>query len=394
METTSGDYGQPRDEQELAAAAEVMQQSYAMSAADALAWAQRVGRDDLRLLRHDGQVVGTLVYMKMGQWYGGRSVPTVGVGGVGVHPVYRGHGTATTLMTHLLRDARATGAPLSTLYPATQPLYRRVGYEQAGARYEYRVQVPSLSFHERPLSLRAIEARDEAAITECYQRTARSRQGWLDRGAYVWSRVRTPRDGQAHGYLVEGTSGVEGYLYVVRKQLQGWKQELLLSDFVANTREAALRLWSFLGDHQSLATEAVWFGGGDEPLLRMLKEQTYSVKLHMHWMIRVLDVATALQARGWPAGFSGTLHLEVEDELFPENHGRFVLEVSDGEARVRRGGEGRMAMNVRTLSSLYTGFMSAEALRTMGAFVRVDDASVRTAMALFSGPPPSIRDMF
>ena len=393
VETMGGAFGPPRDEQELAAAADIMVQAYAMAPAAATAWTQRVGPQGLRLLREAGHVAGTLVSIPMGQWYGGRNVPIIGVGGVGVSPVHRGQGTATRLMQHLLREARESGAPLSTLYPATQPLYRRVGYEHAGARYEVRVQIPMLDVSERTLSLRPIEARDEPAITACYQRFAQTRQGWLARGPYVWSRVYVPRDGTATGYLVEGASGVEGYLYVVRKPLAAWKQELFLSDVVATTRAAAQRILSFLGDHRSLAAEAVWYGGADDPLLLLLREQTWSVKLDIHWMVRVLDVAKALEARGWPAGLSGALHLEVEDALFPENQGRFVLEVADGAARVRRGGEGRLRLDVRALASLYTGFHSAEALRMVGA-LEADDASVRSAVALFSGPQPSIRDMF
>nr|WP_225937920.1 GNAT family N-acetyltransferase [Myxococcus sp. RHSTA-1-4] len=377
----------------MSATADIMMHSYAMAPADAAAWTQRVGAANLRLLREGGRVAGTLVSIPMGQWYGGRDVPIIGVGGVGVSPVHRGHGTATRLMQSLLREARESGAPLSTLYPATQPLYRRVGYEHSGARYEIRVQVPAIDVQERTLSLRAIEERDEAAITACYQRMAQWRQGWLSRSPYLWARVRAPRAGAAHGYLVEGASGVEGYVYLVRKQTTGFNQELIASDLVANTPAAARRLLSFLGDHRSLAKEAVWYGGADDPLLPLLREQTYSVKLDMHWMVRVLDVAKALEARGWPVGLSGALHLEVEDDLLPENRGRFVLEVSDGVARVRRGGEGRMRMHVRGLSSLYTGFLSAEALRAMGA-LEADDASVRAAVSLFWGPQPSIRDMF
>jgi predicted acetyltransferase len=393
VETKPGDFGPPRDEQELSAAADIMMHSYAMAPADAAAWTQRVGMKDLRLLREGGRVVGTLVFIPMGQWYGGRDVPMVGVGGVGVSPLYRGQGTATRLMQGVLREARESGAPLSALYPATQPLYRRVGYELAGARYEVRVQVPGIDARERTLALRPIEERDEAAVIACYQHMARARQGWLSRGPYVWSRVRAPRVGMAHGYLVEGASGVEGYVYLVRKQTVGFKQEMIASDLVANTPAAARRLLSFLGDHRSLATEVSWFGGADDPLLLLLREQTYSVKLDMQWMVRVLDVAKALEARGWPAGLSGALHLEVEDDLFPENQGRFVLEVSDGVARVRRGGDGRLRTHVRGLAPLYTGFWSAEVLRAMGA-LEADDASVRTAGALFSGPQPSIRDMF
>ena len=62
-------------------------------------------------------------------------------------------------------------------------------------------------------------------------------------------------------------------------------------------------------------------GGPMDPLLLLMREQDYQVKLLFHWMLRVLDVPAALEARGYPAGVSGTLHLEVEDELFPENRG-------------------------------------------------------------------------
>ncbi|ATB49982.1 acetyltransferase [Corallococcus macrosporus DSM 14697] len=393
METQPGDFGPPRDEREMSAVADIMMQSYAMSPADGAAWMQRTTRSDLRLLREGGEVAASLVLIRMGQWYGGRSVPVIGVGGVGVSPVHRGRGTATRLMQHLLREARATGAPLSVLYPATQPLYRRVGYEHAGTRQEIRLQVPSLDFSERTLSLRPIREADTAAIVLSYQRHARHRPGWLDRGDFSWGRVRNMRGEVAQGYLVEGSAGVEGHVYVIRRALKDFKQELFLTDVVAHTPAAARRILSFLGDHRSLATEAFWYGGVDDPLLLLLREQTYSVKLYMHWMVRVLDVASALGARGWSEGLSGALHLEVEDDLFPENQGRFVLEVSEGQARVRRGGEGRLRLHVRELAPLYTGHLSAQALRAMGA-LHGEEASVRAADSLFAGPPPSLRDMF
>ncbi|WP_372240400.1 sterol carrier protein domain-containing protein [Corallococcus sp. CA049B] len=77
----------------------------------------------------------------------------------------------------------------------------------------------------------------------------------------------------------------------------------------------------------------------------------------------------------------------------PGEHGRFVLEVEGGTARVRPGGEGRLKLHVRALAPLYTGFLTPRALQLAGMLTG-DDASLDAASALFSGPAPSLRDMF
>jgi predicted acetyltransferase len=392
METGRQDFGPPVAE-ELTAVADIGAQAFAISPPEAVAWVEKVGLPNYRVLREGGTVVGTSVPIPMGQWYGGRRVAMAGVGGVGVAPGARGRGTATRLMQRLVQELRGSGFPLSVLYPSTQPLYRRVGYEQAGSRYELRVQAHELNFTERTLALRPVKPSDQAALQEVYRRHASSRHGYLDRSAYIWDRVVSPRNETAYGFLVEGANGVEGYLYLVRRRKVDLKQELALTDFVALTPNAARRLLSFLGDHRSLALEVAWTGSPADPLLLLLGEQNYQVRLLFHWMLRVLDVPAALEARGYPTGLSGTLHLEVEDELFPENRGRFLLEVSGGEARVRQGGEGRVRLNVRTLAPLYSGFLSAQALRSVGA-LEADDASLAVAGALFAGPTPALPDMF
>jgi predicted acetyltransferase len=393
MELNILDFGPPEGTAELAEVADIISQSFASPPQDAAKWVEKTGATHLRVLREEGKVAGSLLPIPMGQWYGGRRVPMAGIGAVGVTPSARGRGTATRLMQRALQELRGAGFPLSALYPATQPLYRRVGYEQAGARFEIRVEAHGLDFTERTLSLRPVRPSDQAAIEEVYRRHASTQPGYLDRSPFIWERVLNPRNETAYGFLVEGPGGVEGYLYLIRRRKVEFKQELALTDLAAITPAAARRLLSFLGDHRSLAIDVAWTGSPADPLLGLLREQTYQVKLLFHWMLRVLDVPAALEARGYPAGVSGALHLEVEDSLFPENRGRFLLEVADGVARVQRGGSGRMRVDVRALAPLYSGFRSPEALRSIGA-LEADDASVRLAATLFSGPPPSMPDMF
>jgi predicted acetyltransferase len=395
METTAQHFG-PVGEEEKSAAADLLAQAFGLGHADSLGWIQRAGEvgGALWVLREEGAVAATVLLVPMGQWFGGQRVRTTGIAGVGVAPERRGRGTATRLMREVLREARSQGSPLATLYPATQPLYRRVGFENAGARFEIRTQAANLELGERSLSLRPIQESDQDAIHACYGRHAQQQQGWLERGRYIWHLVRNPRNETAYGYLVEGAGGVEGYLYLVRRrQAHGLDLDIALTDFVALTPAAGRRLLSFLGDHRSLVRDVLWHGGPSDPLLLLLREQTYQVKQLFHWMVRVLDVPSALASRGYPVGVSGALHLEVADELFPENHGRFVLEVDGSGARVRRGGDGLLRLDVRALAPLYSGLYTPAALRALGR-LEADDASVRLAMTLFSGPPPAMPDMF
>ncbi len=396
MDTTAPDFGPPQGEREVTAAEDIRAQAFALTPEASRGWPQSVeaGEAHLRVLREGGSVAATIVLIPMGQWFNGRRVPMVGIGGVGVAPERRGQGTATRLMRAALRELRSQGAPLASLYPATQPLYRRVGFEQSGSRFEIRAQLHGLDFQERTLSLRPVGESDLPAIREVYRRHAQRQQGWIDRTAYTWTRVTHPKGETAYGYLVEGSAGIEGYVYLTRRVIsQGIWQELNLTDLVALTPAAGRRLLSFLGDHRSMAQEVVWRGGPADPLLFLLREQTYQVKHLFQWMLRLLDVPAALQARGYPAGYSGALHLEVDDDLFPENRGRFVLEVENGEAEVRPGGDGDVKLHVRALAPLYSGFLSPAALQSAGA-LEADEVSLRTATALFSGPPPAMPDMY
>ncbi len=83
-------------------------------------------------------VVGTSQAIAFDQWFGGSRVPCAGVASVAVLPEYRGRGVAGALMTQLLQHRRGQGDAVSTLYPANAQLYRRLGYEFAGLRPEFR----------------------------------------------------------------------------------------------------------------------------------------------------------------------------------------------------------------------------------------------------------------
>jgi predicted acetyltransferase len=398
MSTADFTYGPVQEEADLQRLGELLTESFGMHLANFsfTSWFSYAGRENLRVLHQGGEVVGGMVQVPMGQFWGGRAVRMMGASGVAIAPAHRSAGAATHLMTEHLREARQQGFPLAALYPATQGLYRRVGYEQAGARFEHRARLALLPPGSRELPLRTLSLADLPAAQALYTELARARPGWLNRGPYSWHRVQDLRGQKATGYAVEEHGRLAGYTFVIqtRRPDTPLGYNLLLTDLVACSPAAALRLLSFLGDHASLAEYASWSGGAQEPLLLLWREQSaVSTQLHMHWMLRVVDVAAALSGRGWPRGLTATLHLEVEDPLLPENAGRHVLELSGGEGRVRPGGEGHLRCDARSLASLYSGYRTATDMARLG-LLQGAPAALEVADALFAGPAPSMPDMF
>src|SRR5262249_56665945 len=106
------------------------------------------------------------------------------------------------------------------------------------------------------------------------------------------------------------------------------------------------------------ARHIVWHTGPADPVLALLPEQQYRLRLRHHWMLRILNLPAALIARGYARGLTAELHLEVRDECLPANNGRFVLQVREGPALVEPGGSGRMRLDIRGLATIYSGLFS------------------------------------
>src|SRR4051812_45110065 len=171
-------YGKPESEAEFHQLGQVLSESFAFPAPDVPAWFASAGRENVRVLRRGAEVIGGLILVPMGQFWGGRSVKLGGFSGVAVAAHARGGSTATTMMTEGLRELRREGFAIAGLYPATQPLYRRVGFEQAGARFEMKGPLTALPKASRTLPIRPVRPTDLPAIQQLYVDHARRRPGY------------------------------------------------------------------------------------------------------------------------------------------------------------------------------------------------------------------------
>jgi predicted acetyltransferase len=380
------------DPSELADFSQSVGWAFGDSPQGATNWLNTAGMENLRVLRQSGRVLGGLAVIPMGQWFGGKSVPMLGIAGVAVAPEARGRGVAASLMRGTLAEARKSGLALSALYPATLTLYRRVGYELAGARFRFTSRLKDLPLGPHDQEVRPIEETDRDGVEEAYRKWARTRAGALDRGEYVWRRVRAPREGVARGFLVRSSAGIEGYLYAAQRPASAGQHDLVLSDFVALSAPAARTLLAFLAGHRSTAQRAIWHGGFPDLTLLEEHETSTTVELHDHFMLRIVHAEAALAARGY-SKYEACIDLELEDTELAENSGKYRLAVEGGRADVSRGGNGKVKLDARALAALYSGFVRASDLARTGR-ISGDSVSLEMLDGLFAGPAPALGDFF
>jgi predicted acetyltransferase len=390
------DIAAPADDDEVIRFGAVVARSLGVPPQRMPAWMDRVGTANLRLVRRGSEVIAGLGLLQMGHWLGGRAVPCVGITAVAVAPEHRSRGIGAEMMRTALEEVRRDGLALSSLFPATYPLYRGAGYESAANRLVYRVPLSSLGAGAREPELREATRDDHGILRALYDARAKSTSGLVDRSPYFWVRIHEPIAGEdARAYIVVGDSGPEGYVVVWYKAGASplAPNDLAVRDVVARTPGAARRILRFLADHRSVAATVSLVAGPSDPVLMQLREERVEITDVQRCMLRVVDVRAALEMRGWSSVVRGEAHFDVRDGLLRENARRYVLEVSGGRAQVREGGSGVVAIDVRGLAALYTGYLGAEELRVAG-LCDGPDADLARATALFAGPAPWLVDHF
>ncbi len=376
----------------------VLEDAYASSAEDLLKWLEIAGSEHVRVLRGDGGIHACLVRIPMGHFYGRRSVPAMGVAGVATALAARRLGLARGLMSELLRELHAEGVPLSTLYPATQALYRGVGYGIAGGRFQLQLPIAEMQIRHpevRELAVRRIEPGEERVVAAMYSTCAGDMNGALDRGPYVWNRIRAPLRDVPRGFFVLRHGEPVGYAYIALVQRERPHYDVKLVDYVALDRAVLERIALLLADHSSLGHTVSFFGGADDPMLDVLREPHAVVRKEIPWMIRICDVAKALEARGYPKlPGAVSIGLEVHDEVLPGNCATFVLTVEDGRGVVRRGEHAvKIGCDIGGLARLYSGASDPFALARKDE-IRGERSALELAATIFPSSAPWLRDMY
>jgi predicted acetyltransferase len=346
-------------------------------------------KDSVSVGAYDGERVVAHARVKpYRQWFGGRAVPMGGVASVAVAATHQRRGLGRVTVGALLPVMREEGQWVSSLYPATAPLYRGLGWELAGD-YTW-VDVPGESL--RALGpcdgLRPATPADVPAMKAAYARVCAETSGMLDRTGPFFD----ANDPLAAGWSVvhDGPDGVDGYALADRRY-RDHHSDVTAWDVVGTTPEATRAVWFALGAGSSV-TPSVRAKAFPDDVLPLLAEPSLPLHEHQRWMLRIVSLPEAVAARGWPS-IEASVDLHVRDEQVAGNDGAWRLAVSAGEASAERGGSGAVALGIGALSALYTGYADPFTLRRSGLLTG-DDASLGALAVMTCGPRPRMLDYF
>lgn len=348
-----------------------------------------------------GQLVACAAVWPMDQWFGGRAVPSCGVAAVAVDPAERGRGYGTALMRSLLEEARAGGAALSVLYPATLPVYTRLGFGRGGVSFDWSAPPAALAAGPPPEDgwIRRTDASDASQLAALRRSLLTTANGLVERNEGLWSFALCPDGAPSDVYTLGGPRGVEGYVAVAPPS----DRKLVVADLCLLSPRAVRLAQRFLAGYRAQVDRVSWRGGPDDPLVLMASDSGPRADARDEWLLRILDLRRALEARGYPPVVAGELILDVTDAMIPENSGTFRLRLSDGKAALDRvpektGGGGKAAgavlsLSISALAALYGGHKGPHILRQVG-LLRGGEEALALAALFFSGPAPWMPDRF
>jgi predicted acetyltransferase len=322
----------------------------------------------------------------------GGEVAAAGVTVVGVLPTHRRRGVLTAMMKEQLSDSRERGDKIAYLWASEGTIYGRFGYGLAS-----RIGSMSLA-RERTRFAQPFEPRgtvrlldfDEAArvLPPLYEQVRAQRAGMFVRSRAWWETRKIIDDparrqaGPLHRALLELDGKPAGYaLYRVKQQWEAGSSSgtVTILEAFAPTPEATRELWRWLLDFDWTSEFSADFLPLDHPLFLLLAEpRRLRFEINDGVWLRLIDVAGALSARTY-AG-DGEIVLELSDELFPENAGRWRVSAAGAE---RTNADAELRLGVADLATVYLGGFGFGDLVRAARAEELTSAAADRADALF-----------
>jgi predicted acetyltransferase len=218
---------------------------------------------------------------------------------------------------------------------------------------------------------------------------ARQANGLVARDAEWWARrVLASTDGRTvYRFCTRRDDAITSYVVYTQEPLDGYFFTLRARELIW-TEEAAIRaLLGFIGGNAPLGRDLTWPGPIDEPMAAYCDAEPERAAT-TRWMLRLVDLKAALEARGYPRTLRATLDLAISDALVPSHTGGIRLAVADGRGAATAIPRARLRVDIGTLAALYTGWLTARDADRMGRLPGATDEELSTLQLLFGGSKP------
>lgn len=346
-----------------------------------------------------GELLARLAVHDLSSFFHGQVVPTAGIAGVTVGLEHRGRGLLGPLMRSAVAAAAEQGAVISTLFPTAPRIYRRYGYELISSITTVEIDTTALAMippYEEGVTLRRATAADVDALLGCYLVWAQAQNGPLTRtGPRFTNPAEDFLDTTGTTMAVDSDGAVLGYCSWDRGTGYGRNIAIEVYDLVALTPGALTALCRALAGFGSVAGKIQWRTSGFDALDLLIGAGQHTVIKEQPYMLRLLDVPTALSMLSAPAGSDFSVDLEVVGDDLGLTDGCYRITAADGAVhavRTRRR-TASPTFTPRGLALWWSGRMTLRNLRMAGLATGgvADDA---TFDALIAARPLQIRDYF
>jgi predicted acetyltransferase len=345
------------------------------------------------VVEEDGEIRAAAIAIPARWWFRGAAYDISAVAGVGVRDVDRRRGFASALTRSILHADLAAGRPYSALYPFQHGFYRRLGYASVGLMHYWRMPTAHLPDDpELRRSVRQLVEADRTEVANLFRQSLCEGPGGLERNDAQWAKRWTREDER---WVVFDDGQLRGYLAYRPDQAS-----LAVVEFVAPSARAERGLWAFLAAQAEQRSSVTLLSPVEQSVWALLREPAMFeavnrgfilndvAALTMSFMVRVIDVRAALQARVFPPDVAGQFSLEVRDPLLAPSGQWFAVEIRDGRAQVEPGhGPADVLADVVTVSQIWTGALSASQAQRYGLFEAKPAAIELWDRAFPLGPP-------
>jgi predicted acetyltransferase len=363
---------------------------------------------DRSLAAFDGAaIVGTAAALSLRMTVPGGAAAVAGVTAVATAPSHRRRGILTSLMRRQLADLRERGEAVAALFASEAGIYARFGYGAATSDLNLTIRRGEGALLARPAApgpqrLRTAEPREATAeLAKVFESVLRERPGMFARDDRWWENVLWDPEHRRSGsspqrcVIAEDDAGPLGYaLYSVGPT---WGDDgipggvLRVRELMATDPAAYAAVWNDLLTRDLVSEVRAVSRPVDEPLLYMLADRRRArPRLFDGLWVRLVSVPEALTGRRYSSPVD--VVIEVADDLFAENAGRWRLRVPGraGDERAtceRTSAAADVTLPVQSLGAAYMGGTTLGALARAGLAEQASPGAIAALSAALSWEP-------